>query len=47
MAHTSSDQDGDNTQESKIMLTIPIVNMADPAAPAAISNVLGGTVTVM
>ena len=46
MAHASSDQDGDNTQESK-MLTIPVVDMGDPAAPAVISKVLGGTVTVM
>ena len=42
MEHTSSDQGGDNMQESK-MLTIPIVDMADPAAPAVISKVLGGT----
>ena len=39
MEHTSSDQDGDNMRKSK-MLTIPIVDMADPAAAAVISKVL-------
>ena len=42
MEHTSSDQDGDNMRKSK-MLTIPIVDMADPAAAAVISKVLWGT----
>ena len=46
MEHTSSDQDRDNMQASK-MLTIPLIDMADPAAPAVISKVLGGTVTVV
>ncbi|CAN0412759.1 unnamed protein product, partial [Ascophyllum nodosum] len=37
MEHTSSDQDGDSMRKSK-MLTIPIVDMADPAAAAVISK---------
>ncbi|CAN0412730.1 unnamed protein product [Ascophyllum nodosum] len=37
MEHTSSDQGGDSMRKSK-MLTIPIVDMADPAAAAVISK---------